>query len=93
MFFPYLNPTNFLNCCKLQIVLKNKSRSGGNFYFKDWISKDFTSGVIYKFQCGLCNKFYYGECVGHLKVRICEHIGISPLTKNQVTILQPFSIL
>ena len=75
---------NILNCCKLQIVFKNKTRLGNNFHFKDRIPKDLTSGVVYKFQCGLCNESYYGECVRHLNVRIGEHIGISPLTKKQV---------
>ena len=75
---------NILNCCKLQIVFKNKTRLGNNFHFKDQIPRDLTSGVVYKFQCGLCSESYYGECVRHLNVRIGEHIGISPLTKKQV---------
>ena len=68
----------------MQIVLKNKSRLGKNFHFKDWIPIDFTSGVICKFPCRLCNESYYGECVRHLNVRIGKHIGISPHTKKQV---------
>ena len=75
---------NILNCSKLQIMLKNKTRLGNNFHFKDQIPKDLTSGVVYKFQCGLCNESYYGECIRHLNVRIGEHIGISPLTRKQV---------
>ena len=64
---------NIRNCCKLQIVFKNKTRLGSNFHFKDQIPKDLTSGVAYKFQCGLCRESCYGE-----------HIGISPLTRRQV---------
>ena len=75
---------HILNCYKLQIVVKNKTRLGNNFHFKDQIPKDLTSGVVYKFQCGLCNESYYGECMRHLNVRIGEHIGISPLTRKQV---------
>ena len=77
---------NILNCCKLQIVFKNKTRLGNNFRFKDQIHKYCTSGVVYKFQCGLCNEndSYYGECMRHLNVRIGEHVGISPLTRKQV---------
>ena len=75
---------NILNYCKLQIVFKNKTRLGNNFHFKDQIPKDLTSGVVYKFQCGLCNESYYGECMRHLNVRIGEHIGISSLTRKQV---------
>ena len=40
---------NILNCCKLQIVFKNKTWLGNNFHFKDQISKDLTSGFVYKF--------------------------------------------
>ena len=46
---------NILNCCKLQIVFKNKTRLGNNFRFKDRSPKNLTSGIVYKFQCGLCN--------------------------------------
>ena len=75
---------NIRNCSKLQIVFKNKTRSGNNFHFKDRIPKDLTSGVVYIFQCGLYNENYYGECVKHLNVRIGKHIGISPITKKQI---------
>ena len=63
-------------------MFKNKARLDNKFQFKDWIPKDLTSGAVYKFQCGLFNEIYYGECVKHLNVRIGEHIGISPLTKK-----------
>ena len=75
---------NILNYCKLQMVFKNKTRLGNNFHFKDQIPKDLTSGVVYKFQCGLCNESYYGECMRHLNIRIGEDIGISPLSRKQV---------
>ena len=65
-------------------MFKNKTRLDNNFHFKDQIPKDLTSGVVYKFQCGLCNESYYGECMRHLNVRIGEDIGISPLTRKQV---------
>ena len=75
---------NILNCCKLQIVFKNKTRLGNNLHFKDQILKDLTSGVAYEFQCGLCNESYSGECITHMNVRIGGHIGRSPLTRKQV---------
>ena len=65
-------------------MFQNKTRLGNNFHFKDQIPKDLTSGVVYKFQCGLCNESYYGECLRHLNVRIGEHIGIRPPTRKQV---------
>ena len=40
--------------------------------------------MVYKFQCGLCNESYYGECVRHLAVRSGEHIGISILNNKSV---------
>ena len=49
-------------------------------------SQILTSGVVYKFQCGLRNESYYGECVRHLTVRSSEYIASSPLTNTR---LQP----
>ena len=72
------------NCCKLQILFKSQNKLAKAFRFKDRIPKELKSGVVYKFQCGLCNESYYGECVRHLNVRIGEHIGISPLTRKKV---------
>ena len=73
-----------LNCCKLEIVFKRKNKLAKAFRFKDRITKELTSGVVYKFQCGLCNESYYGEWVRHFNVRIGEPIGISPLAKKKV---------
>ena len=67
-------------------MFKNKSRLCKNVNFKDQIPKYLTSGVICKFPCGLYNESYYGECVRHLNVRIGDHIGISPLTKNKLSL-------
>ena len=72
-----------INYYKLHIMFKNTTRLD-NFHFKDQISNNPTYGIIYKFQCGLCNESYYGECVRYVNVRIGKHIGISPLTKKQV---------
>ena len=65
-------------------MLRNKTRLGKNFHFKDRIPNDLTSGAVYNFQCGLCSESHYGECVRHLNVRTGEHICISPLAKKQV---------
>ena len=97
VYIPYLGPLSLqtrtklkkslkgiLNCCKLQIAFKSQNKLAKAFRFKDRIPKELTSGVVYKFQCGLCNESYYGECVRHLNVRIGEHIGISPLARKKV---------
>ena len=66
----------------MQVVFANKTRLGNIFHFRNQISKDLTFGAVYKFQCGLCNESYYGECVRNLNVG--DHTGTSPLTKKQV---------
>ena len=48
-----------LNCCKLEIAFKCQTRLSNSFRYKDPIPKDLISGVVYKFQCGLCNEPYY----------------------------------
>ena len=63
-------------------MLKNKTRLGNIFNFKDRITKELTSGIVYKFQCAMSP--INGECVRHLNVRNGERIGISPITKKQV---------
>ena len=73
-----------LNCCKLEIVFKCQTKLSNSFRFKDPIPKDLISGVVYKFQCGLCNESYYGESIRHLDKRSGEHIGVSPLTGKKV---------
>ena len=40
--------------------------------------------IIYKFQCGSCNATYYSKTKRHLKVRMCEHLGISTFTSKRV---------
>ena len=90
--------TELINACKSCLINIFRTRNFFNngiisyYYFlfliyshlEDRIPKELTSGVVYKFQCGLCNKSYYGECVRHLNVRIGEHIGISQLTRKKV---------
>ena len=73
-----------LNCCKLEIVFKCQTRLSNSFRYKDPIPKDLISGVVYKFQCGLCNESYYGESIRHLDIRSGEHIGVSPLIGKKV---------
>ena len=73
-----------LSCCKLEIVFKCQTKLSNSFRFKDPIPKDLLSGVVYKFQCGLCNESYYGGSIRHLNIRPKEHIGVSPLTGKKV---------
>ena len=74
------SPKGILNFCKLQIVFKSQNKLAKAFHFP----KELTSGVVYKFQCGICNESYYGECVRHINVRIGQRIEISQLTKTKL---------
>ena len=73
-----------LNCLKLETVFKCQIRLSNSFRYEDPIPEDLTSGVVYKFQCRLCNESYYGESFRHLDIRSGEHIGLSPLTGKKV---------
>ena len=73
-----------LNCCKLRLIFKSQNKLCNNFHFKDPVPQILTSGVVYKFNCGLCNESHYGECVKNLAVRSGEHIGISTLINKGV---------
>ena len=73
----------YLSAVNYRLLLKVKINSN-NVRFKDLVPQIITSGVVYKFQCGLCNESYYTQCVRHLVVRCGEHIGISPLNSKRV---------
>ena len=74
----------FQKILHLVSFIKSQNKSTNTFRFTDCIPKEFTSGVVYKFQCGRCNESYYGECIKHLSVRIGGHIRTSRLTKKKV---------
>ena len=81
-----INYLEKLQSCTLKIVFISPVRVKKNFTFKDKLSKMLLSGLVYKYKCGGCNANYYGNTKRHLKVRICEHLGISYLTKKKVKI-------
>ena len=95
--FPYLELLSLQNrtklrkslkgihsCYRLQIVFGSHNILANAFRFKDCIPKELISGVVYKFQNGLCSEYYYGGSVRDFNVRIGETIGISSLTKKNV---------
>ena len=73
-----------LICCKLETAFKCQRRISNSFRYKDCIPKDLISGVIYKFQCGVCNESYYNGSIRLLDIRSGEHIGVPPLTGKKV---------
>ena len=70
--------------CNVRFVYQSKCKLSNLFTFKDRIPKFLRSGIVYKFQCGGCNATYYGKTQRHFKVRIGEHLGVSPLTGKKV---------
>ena len=72
----------YLPCCKFRVIFRTSIRLSNFFKFKDRPSKELRSLVVYKFLCGSCNATYYGETSRHLKVRACEHMGITPLLEK-----------
>ena len=67
-------------------MFKAQKKLENAFSYKDCISKELTSVAVYKFQCGLCNKSYYGGYVRNLNVRNQEDMRTSPWTKKKVTL-------
>ena len=66
--------------CKIKVIFKSTTRLSNFFRFKDKVSFNLRSNVVYKFSCGRCNATYYGETCRHLSIRVGEHSGVSPLT-------------
>ena len=56
------------------------------FTSEDKLPKMLLSGLVYQYKCVGCNATYYGETKRHLKVLICEHLGIQHLTEKKVKI-------
>ena len=69
---------------KINIIFKTKRRLSHILKFKDLISTDLNSHVIYHFNCSSCNAGYIGETRVHYKIRQCQHLGISAFTGNPV---------
>ena len=81
-----------LSCCNLKVIFQSPLRINNMFNFKDKIPKSLLSGVVYKFTCSNCNVTYIGKTIRHLKVRVSEHLSISPLTEKPVTMVSKSAI-
>ena len=73
-----------LNSCKLAIAFKCQKRLSKYFCYKGPIPKDLISDVVYKFQCGLCNKSNYNQSIRHLDIRSGKHIGMLLYTEKKI---------
>ena len=76
--------TEILPHCDPKVIFRSTRRLSNCFSFKDRLPKSLLSGLVYKFKCSDCNVTYYGKTKRHFKVRISEHLGVSPLTEKRV---------
>ena len=65
---------------KIKFIIKPGMKLANLFSFKDKLSHKCLSNVVYKFSCSDCNVTYIGKTTRHLKVRMCEHLGVSHIT-------------
>ena len=52
---------NYLPYCSLTIAFQSKTKLSILFHFKDIITKEINSYLLYKFMGSSCNATYYGE--------------------------------
>ena len=62
------------------VISTNHHTIGSYFKFKDVIPNSLAFSVIYKYTGRQCSAGYIGETRKQVKVRICQHKGISPRT-------------
>ena len=76
--------------CKIKVIFKCRTRLINISRFKDKVTFNLHSNVVYKFSSGRCNATYYGKTCQHLKIIIGQYSGVSPLTgkkpKSKTTI-------
>ena len=70
--------------CIIKVIFQSKNRLSNLLQFKDSISKELRSHLVYKFLCSNCNITYYSETERHLNVRSGEHLSLSDLPGERV---------
>ena len=76
-----------LNCYKLEIAFKCQIQISNSFIFKDRKLKNLICGVVYKFQCGLCNEFYHSKIPRYLDITSGKYTGVAPLIGKKLKII------
>ena len=71
------------NCCKLQVIFRSQRRLKRLFSFKDKLPTSLQSYIIYLYKCRACNSSYIGKTDRHQTVRWCEHLKLTPITRQQ----------
>ena len=66
------------------VFFQVKCKTSNFFVFIERILLFLRSGIGYKFRYDGCTGTYYGKIKRHIKVRMCEHLGIWTLTWKRV---------
>ena len=61
----------------LRLALKNTISIGSFFRHKDPLPQSLRSGIVYSYECALCNECYIGSTHRQFQCRISEHLGVS----------------
>ena len=75
----------YFPCCKIQVTFNAGTRLSNFFRFKDKVSINARSLVVYKYTCSSCNSAYVGKTKRHFLVRTFEHLGVSLATGKKFT--------
>ena len=67
------------------VIFQSKNCLSNLFRFKDSVSNELRSHIVYKCLCSNCNITFYGENECHLRVRPREHLSLSALTGKHVS--------
>ena len=68
----------------IKVILKSTNHLSSLFRFKDALSKELRSHLVYEFSCSSYNVTYYGKTEQRFNVRSSEHKSLSPSTWNRV---------
>ena len=69
----------------VKLIFSNKLSIGSLFRFKENLPTPLCSGVIYSYQCSLCNECYTGSTTRQLQCRTAEHMGKSVRTNRPLS--------
>ena len=76
---------------EFRLVATNKVKLQDLFRFKDKLPKMLKSGVTYLYTCD-CSLQYIGSTAANLHTRLCQHLGISNRTGEELKVKQHSSI-
>ena len=76
--------TKKLTFCNSKIAFVSPVRAKTFFTSKDKLPKMILLVLVYRHKCSGYNVSSYGKTKHHFKVQICEHLGVSHLTRENM---------